>query len=98
MAAGGVTVVAPCPPWPAAPLTDLDHELDEDVLICGDKRDPERAVADIIERIPGLRAVKHGALETARLVEGLTPLLISVNARNKVTAGIKLSGLDEPRW
>ena len=28
-----------------------------------------------------------GALETARLVEGLTPLLISVNIRNKTHAG-----------
>ena len=34
-----------------------------------------------------------GALETARLVEGLTPLLISVNIRNKTHAGIRFTGL-----
>ena len=34
------------------------------------------AVAELIARIPGLRPVNAGALEAARLVEGLTPLLI----------------------
>lgn len=36
-----------------------------------------------------------GKLELARLVEGLTPLLISVNIRHKTHAGIKLTGLPE---
>ena len=39
-----------------------------------------------------------GALEAARLIEGLTPLLISVNIRNKTHAGIRFTGLAEPRW
>lgn len=94
----GVTVVSALHTVAGHVLSDLDRDLDEDVLICGDRRDPKRAVAEIVERIPGLRAVNAGALETARLVEGLTPLLISINARNKVTAGIRLAGLDEPRW
>ena len=29
----------------------------------------------------------------ARIVEQLTPLLISINVRNKVQAGIKITGL-----
>ena len=58
----------------------------------------KRRVAELIDRVDGLRSVNAGALETARLVEGLTPLLISVNSRNKVTAGIRLTRLDEPRW
>ena len=98
MVPDGVTVISALHTVAGHALTDLDHELDEDVLICGDQREPKRAVAEVVEKIPGLRAVNAGALETARLVEGLTPLLISVNTRNKVTAGIKLSGLDEPRW
>ena len=98
MVPDGVTVISALHTVAGHALTDLDHELDEDVLICGDRRDAKRAVADVIEKIVGLRPVNAGALETARLVEGLTPLLISVNTRNKVTAGIKLSGLDEPRW
>jgi NADPH-dependent F420 reductase len=98
MVPDGVTVVSALHTVAGHPLSDLDEELDEDVLVCGDARDPKRAVAEIVDRIPGLRAVNAGALETARLVEGLTPLLISVNVRNKVTAGIRLTGLAEPRW
>jgi len=55
-------------------------------------------VAELIALIPGLRPVNAGALETARLVEGLTPLLISVNIRNKTHAGIKLTGLPDELW
>ena len=94
----GVTVVSALHTVAGHALSDLDHDLDEDVLVCGDAREPKRRVAELIHRIDGLRAVNAGALETARLVEGLTPLLISVNVRNKVTAGIRLTGLDEPRW
>jgi len=93
-----VTVVSALHTVAGHVLSDLGHPLDEDVLVCGDAREPKRRVAELIDRIDGLRAVNAGALETARLVEGLTPLLISVNSRNKVTAGIRLTGLDEPRW
>jgi 8-hydroxy-5-deazaflavin:NADPH oxidoreductase len=98
MVPDGVTVVSALHTVSGHTLADLDHDLEEDVLICGDAREPKRRVAEVIDRIPGLRPVNAGALETARLVEGLTPLLISVNARNKVTAGIRLTGLSEPRW
>ena len=79
MAPDGVTVVSALHTVSAPVLGDLDAELDEDVLICGDKRDDKRRVAEVIARIDGLRPVNAGLLETARLVEGLTPLLISVN-------------------
>jgi predicted dinucleotide-binding enzyme len=52
-------------------------------------------VARIVELVPGLRAVNAGALETARLVEQLTPLLISINARYKAHSGIRITGLPE---
>ena len=94
----GVTVVSALHTVSAPALGDLDRELDEDVLIAGDKREDKRRVAELIERIPGLRAVNAGALETARFVESLTPLLISVNTRNKTHAGIRLTNLPETRW
>ncbi len=52
-------------------------------------------VAQLVERIDGLRAVNAGALEMARIVETLTSLLISVNARYKSRAGIRITGLPE---
>jgi 8-hydroxy-5-deazaflavin:NADPH oxidoreductase len=94
----GVTVVSALHTVSAPALGDPDHELDEDVLIAGDRREDKRRVAELIERIPGLRAVNAGALETARFVEALTPLLISVNIRNKTHAGIRLTNLPEKRW
>ena len=94
----GVTVVSALHTVSAIHLADLEAELDEDVLVTGDSRDAKREVAELIRRIPGLRPVDCGRLETARLVEGLTPLLISVNARHKTTAGIKLTGLPDPLW
>jgi hypothetical protein len=75
-------------------LADLDHALDEDVLMCGDRRADKAQVADLVNRIDGLRAVDCGRLEMARIVESLTALLISINVRNKVQAGIKITGLD----
>jgi NADPH-dependent F420 reductase len=97
MAPDGVIVVSALHTVSAAMLNDLDHALDEDVLIAGDKRDSKKAVADLIALIPGLRPVNAGLLEAARLIEGLTPLLIGVNARHKTHAGIKLTNL-EPKW
>jgi 8-hydroxy-5-deazaflavin:NADPH oxidoreductase len=98
MVPDGVTVVSALHTVSAPVLSDLDKELDEDVLIAGDKKEPKQRVAELVERIPGLRAVNAGALEAARFIEGLTPLLISVNIRNKTHAGIKLTGLPETRW
>ncbi len=90
----GVRVVSAFHTVSAALLTDLDHELDEDVLICGDRREDKAKVAELVTNMRGLRPVDCGALEMARIVEQLTPLIISINVCNKVRAGIKITGLD----
>jgi NADPH-dependent F420 reductase len=90
----GVPVVSAFHTVSAALLTDLDHTLDEDVLICGDRKADKDRVIELVSRIDGLRPVNAGALEMARIVEGLTPLIISINVRNKVRAGIRITGLD----
>ena len=61
----GVRVVSALHTVSAATLGDLAHELDEDVLVCGDKREDKRRVADLIHLIPGLRCVDAGKLEAA---------------------------------
>ena len=66
--------------------------------MCGDSRADKREAASLIERIDGLRCVDCGRLEMARMTESLTALLISVNARYKVHAGIRLTGLPERLW
>jgi NADPH-dependent F420 reductase len=77
----------------AALLSDLDHDLAEDVLVCGDRGSDKKEVIGLLEQVPGLRGVDCGPLEMARIVEQLTPLLISINGRHKVRAGIKITGL-----
>jgi 8-hydroxy-5-deazaflavin:NADPH oxidoreductase len=98
MVPDGVTVVSAFHTVDAATLGDLDTSLDQDVLICGERKDDKRKVADVVRWIEGLRPVNAGALETARFVEALTPLLISVNIRNKAHAGVKLTGLSDELW
>lgn len=95
MVPDGVTVVSALHTVSAPVLSDLGTEMDEDVLVCGDRKADKARVAELIEKIPGLRPVNAGALETARIAEQLTPLLISINARHKTHAGIKITGLPE---
>ncbi|HUZ29802.1 MAG TPA: NADPH-dependent F420 reductase [Solirubrobacteraceae bacterium] len=89
----GVGVVSAFHTVSAAQLEDLDHDLDEDVLMCGDSREDKARLAGLVESIDGLRPVDCGRLELARIVEQLTPLIISINIRHKVRAGIKITGL-----
>jgi NADPH-dependent F420 reductase len=98
MAPQGVRVVSALHTVSAASLTDLENPLAQDVLLCGDSREDKREAANLIERIDGLRCVDCGRLEMARITESLTALLISVNARYKVHAGIRLTGLPDPSW
>jgi hypothetical protein len=99
MVPDGVTVVAALHTVGAPTLADPSAELDEDVPLCGDRKADKARVARLIELIPGLRPVNAGALEMARIVEQLTPMLISINTRYKAHAGIKLTGLpDGDHW
>jgi NADPH-dependent F420 reductase len=95
----GVTVIAALHTVGAPTLADTGAELDEDVPVCGDRKADKARVARLIELIPGLRAVNAGPLEMARIVEQLTPLLISVNSRYRTHAGIRITGLpDRDPW
>jgi NADPH-dependent F420 reductase len=98
MVPDGVTVVSALHTVSAQVLGELDHELDEDVLITGDSKEAKRRTAEVIDSVPGLRPVDCGRLESARFVESLTPLLISINSRHKTHAGVKLTGLPEATW
>jgi NADPH-dependent F420 reductase len=95
MVPDGVTVVSAFHTVSAALLTELEHDLDEDVLICGDKRDDKARVAELVQKVPGLRPVDCGKLEMARIVEQFTPLIIAINVRYKTRAGIRITGLPE---
>ena len=94
----GVRVTSALHTVSAASLSNLEHPLEQDVLLCGDSPEDKREAALLIERIDGLRCVDCGRLEMARITESLTALLIAVNARYKVHAGIRLTDLSERLW
>jgi len=98
MVPDGVRVVSALHTVSAASLADFAHPLAQDVLVCGDSRADKREAASLIERIEGLRCVDCGRLEMSRTTESLTALLIAVNARYKIHAGIHLTSLPERLW
>jgi len=90
----GVTVVSALHTVSAAALSDPAIGMDEDVLMASDDRKAKDDVAELIRRIPGLRPVDCGDLERARILEQLTAMLISINARHKIKhSGIRITGL-----
>mgnify|MGYP001221677156 CR=1 FL=1 len=91
----GVTVVGAFQNISATHLRDLDHSLDCDVLICGEKAADKDVVAGLC-RDAGLRGINAGALANAAVIEGMTAVLLGINIRNKISsAGIRITGLPE---
>jgi predicted dinucleotide-binding enzyme len=74
-------------------LGDADWLDLEDVLVCGDDVDAKQAVIDLAATVTGRPGVDAGALRLARQLEPLTAVLISINKRYKVRAGIAIAGL-----
>jgi NADPH-dependent F420 reductase len=89
----GVDVVSALHTVSASSLADLDKELGEDVLVCGDRKDPKQAAIALISLIDGLRPIDAGRLEHSRITESLTALLISMNIKHKTHAGIRITGV-----
>lgn len=82
----------------AKTLSDAASPLAEDVLVCGDRKADKRRVAELLQRIPGLRVVDAGPLEQSRIVEQLTATLIGINVRYRAHAGIRITGLPDDLW
>jgi NADPH-dependent F420 reductase len=98
MVPDGVSVLSALHTVSAALLRDLGHVLDEDVLVCGDGRADKQRLARLLDAIDGLRCVDCGRLEMARFAESMTALMISINARYKTRAGVKITHLPDQLW
>ena len=92
---GGVKVVSAFQNVSAVHLKDETHEVDCDVLVCGDDRDA-RARVIALAADAGLRAWHAGALANAAASEALTSVLIAINKHYKVkSSGLRITGLPE---
>lgn len=78
---------------PAPKLLKPDVAVEMDVPLCGDDVQALEAVADLTWQIEALRPVFAGPLRLSSSVEGLTPLLLSVNKRYKAHTGVRFAGL-----
>lgn len=78
----------------SAELLAGDATVDCDVLVCSDDENAKKVAMELAVKIPGVRALNGGKLESARIVESVTALLIGLNIRYKVhSAGVRFTGL-----
>jgi NADPH-dependent F420 reductase len=78
---------------PAAEFADLEHKMESDVVACGDDDSARATLMKIIASIPDLRAFDGGSLENAVGMETFAAVLLTINIRHKVRAGLRLSGI-----
>ena len=79
---------------PARELADLNRQLEADVLVCSDHPSAVAVTAELIGRVPGLRALDAGRLTSAAAIEALTPVLLQLNVRYKARASLRLTGIN----
>jgi NADPH-dependent F420 reductase len=78
----------------AASNLGAEERPDEDALVCGDDSSAKEVALQLAGRITSGRAVDAGPLASARALEGLTALIVNVNKRYRVHAGLRITGLD----
>jgi len=96
LAGKNVRVVSAFQNVSAQHLSDIDHAVDCDVLVCGD----DKSACDIVIALcadMGLRGLYAGAIRNSAAAEALTSVLITINRRYKVPggAGIRITGIPE---
>jgi len=62
-------------------LLKVPEPVEGDVVVCGDDREAKRTVMDLVRDIPELRPLDGGPLAYSRVLEMLTPLLITMGKR-----------------
>jgi NADPH-dependent F420 reductase len=65
---------------------------DEDVFVCGDDGVAKATSLELGARLVKGRAIDAGPLANARALEGMTAVILNVNRRYKIRAGIRLTG------
>jgi NADPH-dependent F420 reductase len=89
----GVSVVSAFHNLSAHDLLIPDHEIDGDVVVCGDKESDRLAIMGLAESIKSLRAIDGGPLDNSRYAEDMTALLLHINRKYKTRSTIKFLGV-----
>jgi 8-hydroxy-5-deazaflavin:NADPH oxidoreductase len=83
----------------AAPrlLADPERQVETDVLVAGDDPAARGLVLELADQIPGCRGVDAGPLRMARHLEGFTAVIVGINRRHKIHAGLRISRLGDDK-
>ena len=79
---------------PASLMENLDSGLEADVVVFSDHDAPRQQVANMIDEMPGLKAIVAGSMSLASAIEAFTAVCISINIRHKAHSYVKLAGMD----
>ncbi|WP_409525190.1 NADPH-dependent F420 reductase [Nitrincola sp. MINF-07-Sa-05] len=77
----------------ATTLSQLDHSINCDILVCGNDLAAREEVITLIEKLD-VKAYNAGPAQSARCIEAITPILIRINISKKVPfthAGIRIA-------
>jgi predicted dinucleotide-binding enzyme len=77
----------------AASNLAASDEPDEDAFVCGDDDDAKRLALELAGSVVAGRALDAGPLASARVLEGLTAVIVNLNRRYGGHAGFRVSGL-----
>ena len=88
----GATVVAAFQNLSAKKLLK-GGSLEADVVVCADDAAAKQRIMALAADIEGVRGVDGGPLANAKMVEGITVLLVAVNRAYKTQAGIRIAGI-----
>lgn len=77
----------------ASVLADLDHQVDCDIIVCGNEKSDRERLQPLVESIDGCRFIDGGVLANSRYVESWTALLIGINIRYRTHSGIRITGI-----
>jgi NADPH-dependent F420 reductase len=91
----GVEVVSAFQNVGALALSDLAHEVECDIFVCGETKAAKEKIQPLVVAIPGCRFIDAGPLANSRTVEALTALLIGLNIRYKAHTGLRITGLPD---
>jgi 8-hydroxy-5-deazaflavin:NADPH oxidoreductase len=74
----------------ARKLANLELSLDLDVVVCADDEEAKKTVMELTHQIKNLRPLDGGSLTSSYMSESLTPFLINLAIRNKLSdLGVK---------
>ena len=78
---------------PAHDLGDLSRPVDCDVLVCSDHPEATVTTMEVMNKLPGVRALDAGPLSGASPIEAFTAVLLQLNVRYKTRVAVRFTGL-----